>query len=329
MKGFDQKYRDVPDYILSITREIWEQRGVGPALRRHYADDVLVRAANGMLTDNRGVIAATLQTLHEFPDRQLLGEDVIWRDTGDGGYLSSHRLLSDMTHTGDGIYGNATGKNVRSRIIADCYIRNNQVTEEWLARDQAAFARCLGVTPKDLAEKQARHDLSTHGKVVYFTPAVDVRGTFQPVIENSDEAQSYANAWRGIWNDQHLAAIELHYDPEAVVEIPGGERIAGHAAMDRFVISYLASFPDADFQIDDLMVNAGTHGVSKVAMRWSVSAQHLGWGHFGAPTGADVYILGFAHAHVKGSKILKEWIVADEVAIWKQIIAGRKQASSE
>ena len=28
MKGFDQKFKDFPDYILGITKEIWEDRGI-------------------------------------------------------------------------------------------------------------------------------------------------------------------------------------------------------------------------------------------------------------------------------------------------------------
>ena len=36
MQGFDAKFKDFPDYILGITHEIWEQRGVetlNPLLR--------------------------------------------------------------------------------------------------------------------------------------------------------------------------------------------------------------------------------------------------------------------------------------------------------
>ena len=47
--------------------------------RRYYASDCLVRAATGLAADNMGVTAQTLQTLHQFPDRQLVGEDVIWQ----------------------------------------------------------------------------------------------------------------------------------------------------------------------------------------------------------------------------------------------------------
>ena len=138
-------YNDVPDFIYGITREIWEDRGIGGKIKSYYADDCLVRAATGIATDNLGVTAQTLQTLHQFPDRQLVGEDVIWSGYDDGSFLSSHRLISVMRHTGDGIYGKATGRVVRSRIIADCYCVDTQVKEEWLARDQAAFARCMGI----------------------------------------------------------------------------------------------------------------------------------------------------------------------------------------
>ena len=324
MKGFDDKFRTVPEYILGITREIWEDRGVGPALKRYYADKVLVRAANGMITDNSGVTAATLQTLHEFPDRQLIGEDVIWNGDDRVGYLSSHRLLSVMRHTGDGPYGRATGIQVRSRIIAECWIRENQVIEEWLVRDQGAFAKGLGLTAKDLARQQAEQDLRTGGKVVFFTPADDVAGEFVPTIESDDEVSTYADGWQAIWQDKHPRAIASFYHPGVSVEIPGGDTVNGHSDLDRFVISYLASFPDAEFRIEQLMVNRDEGQAARIAMRWSIEATHAGWGHFGMPTGAPVYIMGLTHAHMVNGLVTMEWILVDEVSIWKQIVAHQR-----
>jgi len=67
----------VQDYIYGITREIWEERGVGTKLRAYYADDCLVRAPTGLTDSMAGVAGDTLQTLHQFPDRWLVGEDVI------------------------------------------------------------------------------------------------------------------------------------------------------------------------------------------------------------------------------------------------------------
>ena len=109
LKGFDPKYRDFPDYILGVTREVWEGRGVG-TLRSFYAPDIVVRSPASVVVGNEQVIAATMATLAEFPDRELLGEDVVWCGTPDEGLLSSHRILSTATHAGDGAYGKASGR---------------------------------------------------------------------------------------------------------------------------------------------------------------------------------------------------------------------------
>ena len=129
MKGFDPKFRDFPDFIIGITKEIWEDRGVA-TLNHYYADDIDVRSPMGIQHGNQAVIAATMATINEFPDRQLLGEDVIWCDAGDQGYLSSHRIISTGTHSRDGAFGKATGKRWTARVIADCAAKENNIYDE-------------------------------------------------------------------------------------------------------------------------------------------------------------------------------------------------------
>ena len=91
-----------------------------------------------MVIGNEQIIAATLATLAEFPDRELLGEDIIWCGTPEEGLLSSHRILSTATHAGDGAYGKASGRAIRYRIVADCHARANRIDDEWIIRDQAS-----------------------------------------------------------------------------------------------------------------------------------------------------------------------------------------------
>lgn len=98
MRGFDPKWQDVPDSIIGITREIWEDRKIA-SLRHRYADGLIVRSPASVVVGNSGVIAAALATLAEFPDRKLLGVDVIWCNDAEGAtksseaFLWSHRLL--------------------------------------------------------------------------------------------------------------------------------------------------------------------------------------------------------------------------------------------
>lgn len=323
MKPQIGQYRDIPDFIYGITREIWEDRGIGGKIGKYYAANCLVRAATGVTPDNSGVTAQTLATLHQFPDRQLVGEDVIVVDHGDGSFLSSHRLISVMRHQGSGSYGAASNRLVRSRIIADCWVSGEQVTEEWLVRDQAAFARCLGTDARSLAQAMAEADLRRFGEVQFFTPARDIAGTYTRPTATGSEIDRYTAGWAAIWGEKHTAAIRDLYFHGAAVAIPGGDVVNGHGDIDRFCVGYLASFPDGVFRVESTVVNADPGQPLRISMSWSLSGTHSGWGHFGEPTGAPVYVMGMNHAHMVDGRVTMEWVLTDEVSIWKQILAHR------
>ena len=321
MRGFEERFRDLPDYIYKITREIWEERGVGGSLEKYYAQDIIVRASTGITTTNAGVTAATLATIHEFPDRQLIYEDVIWSGNEDDGFLSSHRLISVMRKQHDGAHGPASGALIRSRVIADCVCKANQITEEWLIRDYASFANGLGTSAPALARDLCEQDLRRTDSVQFFTPANDIAGAYVGHIDQSAEGRRYAEAWQTIWGTKTPAAIRKFYAVGATVCVPGGEVLNGHDDTDRFVVSYLAAFPDARLTIDHLIVNRDPGQALRIALRWSINATHCGWGRFGEPSGAPIYIMGITHAHVVDGRIAAEWIQIDEVTIWKQIYA--------
>ncbi len=315
------RYRNVPDFIYGITREIWEDRGIGGKLEARYADDILLRAPSGLTVGNREVVSQTLQTLHQFPDRQLVGEDVLWTLCPNDTFLSSHRLISVMTHTGDGVLGPATRRVVRSRIIADCWIQDQQVKEEWLVRDQASFARCLGLEPRLLAKDMTEREIRNGGPVTFFLPAHDKTGKFRPVIADDPVVAAYIHGLRRIWHVKETAAIADLYFHGAALHAPGGDVLYGHADIDRFVIGYLASFPDAEFVVHCATINRDPELPVRVALRWSLAGTHKGFGHFGEPTGAPVHVMGMSHAYLTDGRVRMEWLLTDEVAIWKQIHA--------
>ncbi|MBL8701016.1 MAG: ester cyclase [Alphaproteobacteria bacterium] len=324
MKPVLGRYANVHDFIYGITREIWEDRGIGGKIGTYYAGKCLVRAATGVTTSNDGVTAQTLQTLHQFPDRQLVGEDVIWNDEGDGSFLSSHRLISVMRHQGDGSYGTATNRMVRTRIIADCWVKDAIVTEEWLVRDQAAFAHCLGLAPVELARRMVAHEIALNGRVDYFTPERDVAGVYRAPMEDAPDVRRYREGWLRIWGVKETAAIRDLYFHGAAVSVPGGGEVNGHGDIDRFCLGYLASFPDGVFTCESAFANREPGRATRLTMRWGLRGTHAGFGRFGAPTGAPVYVMGMNHAHMVDGRVTQEWIVTDEVSIWKQILAHQE-----
>src|SRR6056297_2666211 len=177
MDGFDPKFRDFPDYIVGITKEIWEDRGIA-TLHRYYAPDIVVRSPASVVVGNEGVIAATMATLAEFPDRQLLGEDVIWCGTPEQGLLSSHRILSTATHMAGGVYGPASGTKLRYRILADCHAKDNAIDDEWLIRDQGAIVQQIGWAPKDYARDLIAREGGPEACVKPLTPQTDRPGPY-------------------------------------------------------------------------------------------------------------------------------------------------------
>ncbi|NKX43717.1 ester cyclase [Roseicyclus persicicus] len=323
MQGFDPKFRDFPDYILGITKEIWEDRGIH-TLHGYYAPDIVVRSPGSVVTGNQGVIGATMATLAEFPDRVLLGEDVIWSGTPEAGMLSSHRILSMATHAGDGVYGTATGRRLTYRIIADCHAKANVIDDEWLIRDQGAIVRQLGWAPKDFAADLIAREGGPGACVKPLTPETDRPGPYTDRGNDDPAGARLADLLTRIMGAD-MAAIPEVYDRACTLHYPGGVTTHGTDAADRFWMGLRAAFPEAEFTIHHVIGRQDDAMPPRAAVRWSLWGKHSGWGSFGAPTGAMVYVLGITHAEFgrlgDGPITLRrDWTLFDETAVWKQIL---------
>ncbi len=318
MKGFDERWKDFPDYIIGITKEIWEDRGID-TLNHYYSPDIVVRSPPSVAIGNKGVIGATMATLAEFPDRTLLGEDVIWSGTPEEGMLSSHRLLSTATHVGSGVYGKATGKKLTYRIIADCHAINNQINDEWLIRDQGAIVRQMGWKPKEYAADLIEREGGAEKCTPPLTPKNDKPGPYTGRGNTNEWGEKYADILTRIMNAD-MAVISREYDRACQLEYPGGQAAHSHGDADRFWMGLRASFPSAKFTIDHQIGRDDEMMPPRAALRWSLYGKHDGWGVFGPPTGAEVYILGASHAEFGPWGLRREYVLFDETAIYKQIV---------
>ncbi|WP_284265611.1 nuclear transport factor 2 family protein [Roseicyclus amphidinii] len=323
MHGFDPRFRDFPDYIIGITKEIWEDRGIH-TLHDYYAPEIVVRSPGSVVTGNQGVIGATMATLHEFPDRVLLGEDVIWSGSPEAGMLSSHRILSQATHAGDGVYGAATGKRLTYRILADCHAKGNVIDDEWLIRDQGAIVRQLGWEPRDYAADLIAREGGPGACVKPLTPETDLPGPYSGAGNDSPWGARLSEILTRIMGAD-LATIPAEYDRACALHYPGGVNAHGHAAADRFWMGLRAAFPNAEFRLEHVIGREDETLPPRAAVRWSLWGRHEGWGTFGAPTGAMVYVLGITHAEFgrlgEGPVALRrEYTLYDETAVWKQIL---------
>ena len=330
MKGFDPKWRDVPHFINGITREIWEDRQIG-SLRRRYAPGLIVRSPASVVVDNSNVIAATMATLAEFPDRELPGEDVIWcedparSDETSDAFLSSHRLICWATHSRPGLYGAPSGKRLTYRILADCAIRADAVYDEWLVRDQAAIVHQLGHDVRDWTRELIAREGGPEACVRPMTPETDIAGPYDGRGNDNEWGARMADILTRIMAAE-MDVIPRHYDRACNLHHPGGVETFGSSEADQFWMGLRAAFPDAEFRIEHVIGRDDPMLPPRAALRWSLWGKHAGWGRFGAPTRAMVYVMGITHAEFGpfGSggapAIRAEYTLIDETAIWKQIL---------
>lgn len=321
MKGFDPRFKDLPDYILQCTEMIWEGRQIA-ALDWHYGDDLLVRTPAGIGRGNAAGKANTMATLTEFPDRQLLGEDVIWCGDEDDGFLSSHRIVSTATHAG-GAFGPATHLPVTFRTIADTFCRDNRVWDEWLIRDNAAIAVQLGST----AEAQARSTILAGDTAFPLTPRTDEVGPYTGAGNDDPWGQRHAALLERLMAADIAAVVEC-YDRACHLSLPGGREVHGHDAADRFWLGLRSAFPSATFTIEHRIGRQDPLLSPRSAIRWSLTGLHDGFGPFGRPSGAQVHVMGVSHVEFGPRGVRRETTLFDEIAIWKQILLQTEFAGS-
>ena len=329
LDGFGAQWKDLPDFIIGITKEIWEDRNLH-SLRRYYGPSMAVRSPASIVVGNTDVIAATMATLAEFPDRRLLGEDVIWAETGEAdnqegeghhgtGYFSSHRLVCTATHSRPGMYGEPTGRKLTYRILADCASRADAIYDEWLVRDQGAIVRQIGWDPKAFAADLIAREGGPDNCVRPFHPSLDRAVQYAGRGNDNIYGRSHAETLTRLM-DGEMSVIKRSYDRAVQLEHPGHVTTHGRAAADEFWMALRSSFPDARFEVHHTVGREDHWFSPRSAVRWSLTGKHSGWGAFGTPTGAEVHVMGISHAEFGPWGLRREYTLYDETAIWKQIV---------
>ena len=318
MKGFDKKYKDFPDYILKITKQIWEGKDVD-SIGEFYTDNIPVRSPFGITYGNKPVIEATYNTLKEFPNRQLLGEDVIWNGNDDKGYHSSHRILSKGTHLGDGFYGKPTGKDIYYRVIADCACKGNQVYDEWIVRDQGAMVRQIGYTPKEFAQIMIDKEGGLEKAKKLFDKNDIKPSDYYPInVEKSSPGENYSKILSKVFEGGYDFK---DYNRASNIYWPGNKLGHGREDISKFWNSLKDIFTDIKFTIEHVGYLDESNKNPRASIRWFLEGMHSNDSEdYGKKTNSKLFIMGINHVELNQDGVIREWVLFDEVAIWKQIL---------
>lgn len=312
------------DYILGITFDIWEQRGV-ELINQYYGADTVVYGLDGITRGAAQMIDGTNAMLAAYPDRLLLADDVIWSGSREQGFYSSHRIVSPMTNEGPTLFGPATGKKVRIMTIADCVVEDDVITLEWLLRDNHALVTQLGFDPLECAKivGAGRNDESNQ----WIASEIDrVRGAGIP--EHSKHlanparttAEFALQAIANNWAHGETDSMALAYAPYAVQHRSPIELNSGRDAISDHFAGLRDGISVAGVTVDHIAVQPADSEGLHIAARWCVAGTHSGE-YLGLPaTGRPVFVLGSSHWRIEAGKIALEWNVFDGLGVLSQLV---------
>jgi predicted ester cyclase len=323
MRGFDEDYTDIVDYIVRCTHKIWDEGGMG-LLYSHYAHNSVVHTPYGTVYGREQMLTGSINTLSAFSDRQSFADDVIWSGNDEEGFHTSHRVIHLARNNGHSVYGPPTGRRIKHLGIANCFVKENLIHEEWLVRDALALVRQLGLDENEVVDRLLAEDERRGVEPGYGHPE-RVTGQTEPPPNPEKTGDGFEieefilRSQNEIWNWRLFNKITDYYAPNYLCYTSSARTIYGIGDFRAYVMAFIVAFPDCRLNIDHLYWLGNDRDGYRVASRWTLIGTHDGPSMYGTPTGKPVNIMGITHHVVKGGRFVKEWTVFDELALLKQL----------
>jgi len=99
---------------------------------------------------------------------------------------------------------------------------------------------------------------------------------------------------------------------ECIDHTPSNPEMAGRENLKRFVIEWLAAFPDSGTTVEDMVAEG-----DKVATRWRTSATHQGEFRGVSPTGQRIVVEAIGIFRIAGGRVVERWDKYDTPGLWQ------------
>ena len=324
MRGYEDTYVDIIDWIVRITHRCWEEKDIG-YIYSTYRHNSHVYDDYGLQYGRDKIVADTVHTINAFPDIRLYADEIIWAGDDVNGFHTSHRTVISGRNTGFSRYGPPTGKKVLCWCIANCSSLENEIFNEWVIYDTASMIHQLGFDLREMARKLGNEMESAAFDTDRSGEAERLPGQGRPEYRLASNASSFdveefiRRIYHNIWNRRCLQDVMLAYHPSFQFIGSTGRTIQGRGDYQSFVLSIMAMFPDLALQIDDIYWMGNDDDGYLVSVRWSILGSHLGNGIYGAPTGRRINMWGISQHQIEDGKITAEWMLFNEFAVMQQI----------
>lgn len=324
MRGFEETYVDIIDYIVRITHRIWEEKDIG-YIYETYKHNSRVYDDYGLQLGPEKIVKDTVHTINAFPDIRLYADEIVWAGDDEVGFHTSHRTIIIGHNTGYSRYGPPTGRKVVLWCIANCIALENEIFEEWVVYDTASLIHQLGFNLREKAREYGNRMDPDGLRDLGFGEPERLPGQGKPPHmppKNSgdfDVEDFVRRAYHYIWNWRMLSTVDAHYVPNMRFRGSTERVFYGRGEYKSFILSIMAMFPDLVHQIDDIYWMGNEREGYLTSVRWSIVGTHRGAGIYGPPTGRRIRMWGNTQHRIKDGKIVEEWMLFNEFSVMQQI----------
>jgi sulfopropanediol 3-dehydrogenase len=324
LRGFDETYTDIVDYIVRATHRIWEDQDVG-YIYDAYAPGCRVHDDSGTFVGVEHVVEATMAAVHAFPDTRSWADEVIWAGDDEHGFVTSHRYVTTGDHLGAWRWGPATGRKVDLWGIAECLVRENEIYEEWVLYNMVSRLTQLGIDPKWAARihgnERNRTEIDFHDAEVQRLVGGRAPEYFPEQQGREVDVDHFVRAlWHNLYNRRDLSSVDRAYVP--TVRWWGTSDRVGYGREDvkGMARALLATFPDLGMQVDAVHWMGNEADGYRVSVRWTAQGTHRGHALYGEPTNRRVRLWGINHLYLSAGRIIEDWQMFNEFDVMAQIL---------
>lgn len=326
MRGFEETYQNIIDYIVRITFKIWEDRDV-EYIADTYSETSQVFDDYGLQKGNKKIIADTHHTTAAFSDIRLIADEIVWAGNDEIGFHTSHRTIIRGTNDGDSKYGPATNKSVDVLVIANCVALENEIFLEHVLYNNSSMLQQLGHKLPDVVGALAKdcpagwpRDAATWDALRAATSPVRPISIASP-IDGFDVDRFARNTLDELWNRKNFTLLSSAYQEDFHFSGPTDRAFTGAKNYKHLLMSLMQPFPDLSIQMDEVYWMGNENDGYLTSERWSAEGTHLGAGAYGAPSGKNVQIWGITQHQIVAGKIVAEWMLFNELDLMMQLRA--------
>ncbi|ANS31179.1 hypothetical protein WSS_A14864 [Rhodococcus opacus M213] len=326
MRGFEDQYTDIVDYIVRITHRIWEDQDVG-YIYDTYAPGCRVSNDSGFAFGVEHMVEGTVQSINAFPDLRVYSDDVIWAGDDEQGFVTSHRALNIGHHTGPWQWGPPTGRKLETWVIANCLVRENEIVEEWVLYNMGAKLKQLGIDVVDAARDYGNNGGTAPLTERDYTEVARLAGGRKPLPypqagsrAGFDVEHMVRALFHDVFNRRDFSAINKAYSPTVLFHGATNREGRGRNDVRAFARGLLSTFPDLGVAVDEVYWMGNDRDGYRVCVRWTGAGTHRGYGFYGTPTGRRAHLWGITQLYIADGRIIEEWNLFNEFDVLAQLL---------